>query len=170
MSAHLIVLIGVSGSSKTTLINAVTLQFPRLQKVRSFTTRPRRGPEDDEGYDFISFLRFAWWFVCRRVVQWGIYDKNIYGNDHGYFTAIGNGMGILAMTEKGARALRKRGFNVRLVKIVAIGAPPRPDRAEADKGRLEALVEDRAIVNDFTHPEGLSIATSELLHYTLTTF
>ena len=170
MSTHLIVLVGVSGSGKATLINAVAQEFPQLKKVRGFTTRPRRGPEDDESYDFIGFLKFGWWLATFRVVQWDIYNKNVYGNHKGNFTAVGNGIGILAMTENGARALRKQGFDVRIVKVVAIGAPPRPDRAKADKGRLDALGEDHAIVNDFTRQEGLRIATSELLTYILTTF
>ena len=165
MRPNIVVLIGVSGSGKTTLINAVANALPTVDKVKSLTTRMRRGPKDDETYDFVSFLEFFLLWLCGRIVQYDHFNWNLYGNTRRQFTEIKpNHVGILAMTEAGAEALKRMSFTVRTVKIIPIGAPIRKGREGADRVRVERVRTDTTIENSFAEG-GLENAIGELVRY-----
>ena len=170
MSTRIIALVGVSGSGKTALIHEAVLRDSTLQKVRSFTTRARRNPTSDATYDFVSISGLLLLWIRRRIVQWNFFDWNIYGNERRHFEVIGyDHIGILAMTERGAQKLRKAGYDVRIVKLTPRSATVRKGREAADRKRLNGLVADHEIINDFGSG-GFSRAIADLVEWTRTAF
>ena len=170
MSTRIIALIGVSGSGKTALIHEAVLRNSTLQKVRSFTTRSRRNPTSDATYDFVSVWTLIALWIRQRIVQWNVYGWNIYGNERRHFEAIGcSHIGILAMTERGALKLRKAGYDVRIVKLTPRGATVRRGREAADRKRLDRLIADYEIINDFG-AGGFDHALRDLIRWSGTAF
>ncbi len=169
MKSKVIALIAISGYGKTELIKAVSGMDIGVVEVRSFTTRPREPRDNDSTYEFITREELDRRLAAGLVVQHDKYGENFYGNVQSQFDAIGTNIGILAMTEPGARALIALGYDVRIVKVVAVGAPIREGRAKADDGRIDHLRADVTITNDFA-PGGLERAILDLAAFITTAF
>lgn len=166
MRPQIVVLRGNSGSGKTALIDAAVRKLHTLQKVKSLTTRNRRGPEDDETYDFVSWIGFALLWLRGKIVQWDVFHRNVYGNTAKQFTSISRlgRVGILAMTNAGVKNLKRFGFNVRVVQVIAIGAKARPGREGADAAKTNAADANFVLENRFEEG-GFEQAVDELVRY-----
>jgi molybdopterin-guanine dinucleotide biosynthesis protein len=159
-----------SGSGKTTMVEAAARELSdRLQVVRSATTRARRGPHDDVHYEFFNREDFE------RMVDGGefVYHISYAGNRYGILKreierVLSRTHGILALVEESVRLLRADGYTVHVMKIVTRGAPEFPDpvRRVADEARArDPLTASIVIENDFTRPDGLQRATSQLVEF-----
>lgn len=169
MNTRVIALIGASNHGKSELIIQVTARNLDVLAVRSLTTRVWRNPMDDVTYTFIDRADFQRRLDRGTIIQHVTYNGELYGNDQSQFDELGNLIGILAMTEEGARKLIDLGYDVRIAKVIGIGAPAREGRDDADRDRIDHLVADVTILNDFA-PGGLLKATDELLTFIATTF
>jgi guanylate kinase len=164
MFTRVLVLVGPSGSGKTAIINQIVATHPSMVAVRSFTTRPCRGP-GDTGYEFITAGEFEARRAAGLVVQFDRFRGNIYGNDRSHFEAVSGNIGILAMTAKGAQSLLALPYDVRVVNIVAVGNDAhRPGREDEDESLLRAENPDFVLYNRFVK-NGLNTATCELVRY-----
>ncbi len=162
-------LVGPSGSGKTTLIEDMIRRFPnRVGVVKSLTTRPRRGPEDDPNYDFVSVEEMRKREATGRLVQISEYAGNLYAHDWDHLNELlKDKIGICALVEQGVRNLRAAKLDIRVVDIVPQGGEGARDEAreEADKKRAASgLTPDVVVVNDFG-PGGLARAADELAKY-----
>ncbi len=169
MKSKVIALIALSGYGKTELIKAVSGMSIGVVEVSSFTTRPREPRDKDGTYEFITCEELDRRLAAGLVVQHDKYGENFYGNVQSQFDAIGTNIGILAMTEPGARALIALGYDVRIVKVVAVGATVREGRPKADEGRVDHLQADVTITNSFA-PGGLNRAILDLVAFITTAF
>jgi guanylate kinase len=146
-------LVGPSGSGKTTLIEEMLRRFPeRVGIVKSLTTRPRRGPEDDPNYDFVSVDEMRRMESNGELVQVSEYAGNLYAHERKHLDELlKTKIGICALVEQGVRNLREAGYHVLVVKIVPEGGEARSEaRAEADIKRAQSgLASDVEIVNSF---------------------
>jgi guanylate kinase len=83
MMSHpsLVLLLGVSGSGKTTVMNYLIQQFPILQYVTSTTTRdPRPGEVDGERYHFVSQESFQASIDAGEFLEYAtVHGQNRYG-------------------------------------------------------------------------------------------
>lgn len=169
MSTRVLVLVGPSGSGKTTIINQIVATHPSMVAVRSFTTRPCRG-FGDTGYEFITPADLAERMHAGQVVQHDHFRDHCYGNDRSHFDAIGANIGLLAMTARGAEALRQLPYDVRVVNVVAVGdAAPRLGRENEDPSLLQVEKPDLVLYNHFVK-NGLNTAVCELVRYVCGTF
>ena len=162
-------LVGPSGSGKTTLIEELVRRYPEaVGVVKSLTTRPRRGPEDDPNYDFISVEEMRKREASGRLVQVSEYAGNLYAHDWDHLNELlKDKIGMCALVEQGVRNLRAASLDVRVVHILPRGGEGARDEARetADKKRAASgLTPDIVIVNDFA-PGGLERAADELARY-----
>jgi guanylate kinase len=160
-------LVGPSGSGKTTLIEDMVRRFPeRVGILKSLTTRPRRGPEDDANYDFVSVEEMRSREIAGRLVQISEYAGNLYAHDRDHCDGLlQKKIGICALIEQGVRNLRNAGYQVIVVDIIPKGWPGERDvaRAMADKQRAASGLEaDFTITNSFVSG-GLEKAEQDLV-------
>lgn len=159
-------LVGPSGSGKTTLIEEMVRRFPeRVGILKSLTTRPRRGPEDDANYDFVNVEEMRKRETDGRLVQVSEYAGNLYAHDRQHADELlKNKIGMCALVEQGVRNLQKAGYHVVVVDIIPKGWSDEREakRAAADRERAASGLEpDFTIVNSF-EPGGLTRAEQEL--------
>lgn len=82
MAKRLILISGLSGAGKTTLIFNALQQIPDLTYLRTFTTRPiRSGEEDSHEYVFVSERQYN--ELRGKAVEWDhtVYSGFSYGAD-----------------------------------------------------------------------------------------
>ncbi len=170
----LIAVVAKSGVGKSTLILEVVKRFPdRLAIVKSLTTRPSRGAEDEPFYEHVSREEFRRRRDANRILQSTEYAGNLYGNDREHVEAIlSHRVGISALVEPSVIRFRELSYDVRVVKIIAAeGGVNRGDaRNAADAARAKTeLPADLTIVNSFT-PGGKERACDELAAFVQTLF
>jgi len=159
-------LVGPSGSGKTTLIEDMVRRFPeRVAILKSLTTRPRRGPEDDANYDFVSVEEMRSREAAGRLVQISEYAGNLYAHDRDHCDGLlQNKIGICALVEQNMRNLRNVGYQVVVVSLIPEhgGLARSETRAKADQERsANGLEPDFVIVNSFENG-GLQKAEQDL--------
>lgn len=164
--------VGPSGAGKTTLMMELLRRMPeRVGLVRSITTRPSRGPEDDMVFDRgarndINRLRAE-----GHLFQISEYAGNVYANDRRSVDALlKNKIGMMAIVEQGVLNFRSAGYDVRIVRIVPRDNPAQTDqrRANADAERAHSgLSADLEVVNSFK-PGGLEEALHQLTDFITT--
>lgn len=148
-------LVGPSGSGKTTLITEAIRHLPEhVAIMRSTTTRPRRGPEDDASYEFIARDEMLTRNEQGRLVNVSEYAGNLYAFDRDILNqTLQQRIGIQALVESAIDPLRDAGYDLRIVRIMPIGdIDQRSDaRTTADKHRqaLFSYTPDKIIENHF---------------------
>lgn len=76
----MIVVLGESGSGKTSLVNAFCKKHPEYKRVVTFTTRPmREGEADGVDYNFISVDQFGKMVEENKFVEYDMYRGWYYG-------------------------------------------------------------------------------------------
>ena len=158
--------VGPTGSGKTTLILELLKEFPdKLGIIRSVTSRPRRGPEDDLFYRFLSREEILALRSEGRLIQSLDYAGNLYGCDHSDVDDVLNQkMGIQAFVESAILDFRRAGYEMLVIKIIPTDYPVTEDaaRRDADTERARSgLKADLEVVNSFK-PGGKEAALTAL--------
>ncbi|MDD0854853.1 guanylate kinase [Halobacteriovorax sp. GB3] len=84
-TGKIVVIIGPSGTGKSTLIQRVKEQFPQLIESISYTTRPRR-PSETDGvhYFFISKTEFEEMIEAGEFLEWAKVHDDYKGTGKGF--------------------------------------------------------------------------------------
>lgn len=102
-----------SGTGKTTLVERLVQQAPRLVMSRSFTSRrPRPGEADGVDYNFIERAQFEAMIAAGDFLEWADVFGNYYGTsarETERVLAAGDDL-VLVIDVQGARQIRDRGF------------------------------------------------------------
>ncbi|HTK04912.1 MAG TPA: hypothetical protein VL500_04970 [Candidatus Eisenbacteria bacterium] len=171
MRQAIFAIMGPSGSGKSALIDEMLRRFPdRLAAMTSLTTRPRRGPEDDVAYRFVTREEFIALRDAGGLIQNVEYDGNFYGDEHGCIAGIfaSGRCGIRPMVPKGIRNFRNAGFQVAVAQIMPSGEGYKnrsADRAKIDaENAKEGMLPDIEIENDFG-PGGFALTCESLASF-----
>ena len=102
-----------SGAGKTTLVERLVEQTPRLTMSRSYTSRPaREGEIDGVDYNFVSRSTFEQMVGRGEFLEWADVFGNLYGTraaDTERTLASGCDV-VLVIDVQGARQVRQRGI------------------------------------------------------------
>lgn len=102
-----------SGAGKTTLVEQLADQTPRLTMSRSYTSRPaREGELDGVDYNFVSRSAFEQMVGRGEFLEWAEVFGNLYGTraaDTERMLASGRDV-VLVIDVQGARKVRQRGI------------------------------------------------------------
>ena len=102
-----------SGAGKTTLVERLVEQVPRLRMSRSYTSRVARSSETDGvDYNFVSRSRFESMIAAGDFLEWADVFGNLYGtcaSDTEKLLAAGCDV-VLVIDVQGARQVRRRGI------------------------------------------------------------
>lgn len=163
-------LVGPSGSGKTTIILELLKQFPdQLAVIKSLTTRPRRGPEDDVFYDFISPKEMEQKKSAGLLFSISEYAGNAYAFDYKKTTEIvQKKCGIQALVESSFKQIRSAGFELNIIKIIPKGEiDQRSKEREREDAERSAVLYTPAlrVINAFEE-DGLKTAVSTIAEYT----
>jgi guanylate kinase len=101
-----------SGAGKTTLVERLVEQVPRLRMSRSYTSRAARaGETDGVDYNFVSRTRFEAMITAGDFLEWAPVFGNLYGTCASETDALleaGEDV-VLVIDVQGARKVRARG-------------------------------------------------------------
>jgi guanylate kinase len=110
-----------SGAGKTTLVERLVVETPRLTMSRSYTSRPaRQGEADGVDYNFVTRGRFEAMAAAGEFLEWAELFGNLYGTsaaDTERILAAGNDV-VLVIDVQGARQVRRRGVEVSTVFVM----------------------------------------------------
>jgi guanylate kinase len=102
-----------SGAGKTTLVERLVEQTPRLKMSRSYTSRPaRQGESDGVDYNFVTRAEFEAMAASGEFLEWADVFGNLYGTrsvDTEQVLAAGDDL-VLVIDVQGARKVRNRGI------------------------------------------------------------
>lgn len=161
-------LVAPSGAGKSTLIMELLQRYPKLAIVKSFTTRPRRGIDDDLFYEFITEDELRKKEDNGDLTHVSEYAGCYYTNDKRYLDKLlEDKVGIAALVESGVRFLREAGYKVYVIKITPEGNLESGDvkRLIADKERAaDNLTADLEVVNSHA-PGGKGKAIDEICEF-----
>jgi guanylate kinase len=101
-----------SGTGKTTLVERLVGELPRLTMSRSYTSRPARtGEADGVDYNFVTRARFEEMVAAGDFLEWADVFGNLYGTcatDTERVLASGEDV-VLVIDVQGARQVRQKG-------------------------------------------------------------
>jgi guanylate kinase len=101
-----------SGAGKTTLVERLVEQTPRLSMSRSYTSRlARNGERDGVDYNFVTRDRFEAMIAADEFLEWADVFGNLYGTsaaDTDRLLDAGQDV-VLVIDVQGARKVRARG-------------------------------------------------------------
>lgn len=110
-----------SGAGKTTLVERLVVETPRLTMSRSYTSRPARpGETDGVDYNFVTRGRFEAMAAAGEFLEWAELFGNLYGTsaaDTERILSAGNDV-VLVIDVQGARQVRRRGVEVSTVFVM----------------------------------------------------
>jgi len=110
-----------SGAGKTTLVERLVVETPRLTMSRSYTSRPaRQGETDGVDYNFVTRGRFEAMAAAGEFLEWAELFGNLYGTstlDTEGMLSAGNDV-VLVIDVQGARQMRRRGVEVSSVFVM----------------------------------------------------
>jgi guanylate kinase len=80
LNGKLIIIVGTSGTGKSTMITRLKNDFKSLSESVSYTTRPmRKGEIDGVSYHFISKDKFDQMLKTDEFIEWAVVHDNYYG-------------------------------------------------------------------------------------------
>jgi guanylate kinase len=110
-----------SGAGKTTLVERLVVETPRLTMSRSYTSRPaRHGETDGVDYNFVTRDRFEAMAAAGEFLEWAELFGNLYGtsvSDTERMLRAGTDV-VLVIDVQGARQMRRRGVEVSSVFVM----------------------------------------------------
>ena len=110
-----------SGAGKTTLVERLVEQIPRLRMSRSYTSRAARtGETDGVDYNFVSRSRFEAMIAAGDFLEWAPVFGNLYGTCASETDALleaGEDV-VLVIDVQGARKVRARGVTTTTVFVM----------------------------------------------------
>jgi guanylate kinase len=108
----LLIVSAPSGAGKTTLVERLVEQVPRLKMSRSYTSRlARQGEVDGVDYNFVTRQRFESMIADGDFLEWADVFGNLYGtcaSDTDRLLAQGDDV-VLVIDVQGARQVRRNG-------------------------------------------------------------
>jgi guanylate kinase len=120
-SGLLFIVSAPSGAGKTTLVERLVEQVPRLRMSRSYTSRAMRpGETDGVDYNFVTRDRFEAMAVGGEFLEWAEVFGNLYGTcaaDTDRMLTAGDDV-VLVIDVQGARKVRGRGLRARTVFVM----------------------------------------------------
>jgi guanylate kinase len=131
-----------SGAGKTTLVERLVEQTPRLRMSRSYTSRhARAGERDGVDYNFVTRARFEAMVAADEFLEWADVFGNLYGTaaaDTERLLDAGHDV-VLVIDVQGARKLRARGV---LACAVFVMPPSFAELEQRLRGRSKDCEED----------------------------
>jgi guanylate kinase len=110
-----------SGAGKTTLVERLVEQLPRLRMSRSYTSRAARaGETDGVDYNFVSRVRFEAMIAAGDFLEWAPVFGNLYGtcaSETESLLEAGDDV-VLVIDVQGARKVRARGVTATTVFVM----------------------------------------------------
>src|SRR3954451_10015798 len=110
-----------SGAGKTTLVEQLVEQVPRLRMSRSYTSRATRpGETDGVDYNFVTRDRFEAMAAAGEYLEWAEVFGNLYGTcaaDTDRMLSGGDDV-VLVIDVQGARKMRGQGLRSRTVFVM----------------------------------------------------
>jgi guanylate kinase len=110
-----------SGAGKTTLVERLVEQLPRLKMSRSYTSRAaRQGEADGVDYNFVSRDKFEAMVAAGDFLEWASVFGNLYGtcaSDTEKLLASGHDV-VLVIDVQGARKVRTQGIETSAVFVM----------------------------------------------------
>lgn len=110
-----------SGAGKTTLVERLVEQTPRLKMSRSYTSRAvRKGEIDAVDYNFVTRDRFEEMAAAGEFLEWADLFGNLYGTsaaDTDRLLEAGHDV-VLVIDVQGARKVRARGVETTAVFVM----------------------------------------------------
>lgn len=110
-----------SGAGKTTLVERLVEQTPRLELSRSYTSRAARtGEIDAVDYNFVTRDRFEEMAAAGEFLEWADVFGNLYGTsaaDTDRLLEVGHDV-VLVIDVQGARKVRGRGVETTAVFVM----------------------------------------------------
>ena len=110
-----------SGAGKTTLVERLVEQSPRLKMSRSYTSRAaREGETDGVDYNFVSRPHFEAMIAAGQFLEWADVFGNLYGTcaeDTDRMLAAGDDV-VLVIDVQGARKVRQRGIETTAIFVM----------------------------------------------------
>ena len=147
-----------SGAGKTTLVERLVEQLPRLRMSRSYTSRAaRQGETDGVDYNFVERERFEAMAAAGEFLEWAEVFGNLYGTgaaDTDRMLAAGDDV-VLVIDVQGARKVRARGLQTRAVFVM----PP-------SFGVLEQRLRGRSKDSESAIQRRLQVARDEVAAFT----
>ena len=110
-----------SGAGKTTLVERLVEQTPRLRMSRSYTSRAARaGEADGVDYNFVTRERFEAMVAVGEFLEWADVFGNLYGTSAADTErALDSGADlVLVIDVQGARKVRRRGLTATAVFVM----------------------------------------------------
>ena len=110
-----------SGAGKTTVVEQLARETPRLRQSRSYTSRPpRAGEVDGVDYNFTSREQFEAMVAAGEFLEWADVFGNLYGTgaaDTKRLLAAGDDV-VLVIDVQGARQVRQRGVETTAIFVM----------------------------------------------------
>ena len=147
-----------SGAGKTTLVERLVEQAPRLKMSRSYTSRHARdGEVDGVDYNFVTRERFEAMAAVGEFLEWAEVFGNLYGTsaaDTDRLLESGNDV-VLVIDVQGARKVRRRGVETTAIFVM-------PPSFEVLEQRLRGRSKDA----EDTIQQRLQVAREEVASFT----
>jgi guanylate kinase len=135
-----------SGAGKTTLVERLVEQTPRLRMSRSYTSRrAREGERDGVDYNFVTRDRFEAMAAAGEFLEWADVFGNLYGTraaDTDRMLAGGDDV-VLVIDVQGARKVRARGLDTRTVFVMPPSFAALEQRLRGRSKDSEAAIQRR---------------------------
>jgi guanylate kinase len=146
-----------SGAGKTTLVERLVEQTPRLRMSRSYTSRhAREGEVDGVDYNFVTRERFEAMVAVAEFLEWAEVFGNLYGTsaaDTDRLLESGHDV-VLVIDVQGARKVRRRGVETTAVFVM-------PPSFEVLEQRLRGRSKD----SEDTIQQRLQVAREEVASF-----
>jgi guanylate kinase len=149
-----------SGAGKTTLVERLVEQTPRLRMSRSYTSRTARdGETEGVDYNFVTRQRFEAMAAAGEFLEWADVFGNLYGTraeETERMLAAGDDV-VLVIDVQGAWQVRQRGLDTRTIFVMPPSASVleqrlrgrSKDSEEVIRRRLEVAREEVASFADY---------------------
>ena len=135
-----------SGAGKTTLVERLVEQVPRLRMSRSYTSRAmRQGETHGVDYNFVTRETFDAMAAAGEFLEWA----DVFGNRYGTGAADTDGMlaggddVVLVIDVQGARQVRARGLTTRTVFVMPPSFAVLEQRLRGRSKDSEAAIQQR---------------------------
>jgi guanylate kinase len=135
-----------SGAGKTTLVERVVEETPRLKMSRSYTSRPaRQGEIEGVDYNFVTRPRFEAMVAAGEFLEWADVFGNLYGtSDADTKRALAGGEDVVLVIDvQGARQVRRRGVEAVTVFVMPPSYAALEQRLRGRSKDSEAAIQRR---------------------------